>query len=237
MDVFVGTSGWSYSWNETRRLDWYVSSSGLNAVELNASFYRYPSSNTVEKWAEKGKKLRWAIKVNRLFTHTYKFNEAAVNRWERFQQLFAPLEENVDFYLFQLPPNTTPHTAPLIEKLIRKSNLQAKFALEVRNQQWFAQEWFDWAKDLGITWVSVDAPDLPRKVFDVNGTVYMRMHGRTSWYVHRYTDKELAEVAAKILQANPPKAYVFFNNDTAMLMNARVMIKTLKEEENFASAV
>jgi uncharacterized protein YecE (DUF72 family) len=227
MDVFVGTSGWYYNWNQTRRLDWFAAKSGLNALELNASFYRYPSVKTVETWANKGKDLRWSIKVNRLFTHTYKFNDAAINRWQNFQQLFAPLDAATDFFLFQLPPKTIPHSAPLIERFIQKTGLEKKFALEVRNPQWFTSGWVKWAQELGVVWVSVDAPSLPREVFNVNGTVYVRMHGRTAWYAHNYTRKELEDVAAKIVEAKPTRAYVFFNNDTAMLGNARVMLQIL----------
>jgi uncharacterized protein YecE (DUF72 family) len=228
MDAFVGTSGWYYKWNQTRRLDWYAAKSGLNAVELNASFYRYPPAKTVEKWATKGKNLRWSIKVNRLFTHTYKFNEAAISRWQNFQQLFAPLESVTDFFLFQLPPKTTPHSASIIERFIQKTGIEGKIALEARNQQWFTPEWTSWARDVGVVWVSVDAPDLPREVVNLEGRVYLRMHGRTAWYIHRYTDKELKEVAAKIAKANPTGAYVFFNNNTAMLENAREMLRKLQ---------
>ncbi|RLF12723.1 MAG: DUF72 domain-containing protein, partial [Thermoprotei archaeon] len=39
MRVYIGTSGWLYDWNLDGSLDWYVKNSGLNAVELNASFY------------------------------------------------------------------------------------------------------------------------------------------------------------------------------------------------------
>ncbi|MEM2358961.1 MAG: DUF72 domain-containing protein, partial [Nitrososphaerota archaeon] len=35
---FVRTSGWLYDWNSGGTLDWYLANSGLNAVELNASF-------------------------------------------------------------------------------------------------------------------------------------------------------------------------------------------------------
>ncbi|MFP3209319.1 MAG: DUF72 domain-containing protein, partial [Nitrososphaeria archaeon] len=38
MEPYVGTSGWSYAWNPDG-LEWYVRNSGLNAVELNSSFY------------------------------------------------------------------------------------------------------------------------------------------------------------------------------------------------------
>ena len=57
MNVFVGTSGWLYGWNRGGNLDWYLQNSGLNAVELNASFYRFPYKNQVAGWAGKGTEL------------------------------------------------------------------------------------------------------------------------------------------------------------------------------------
>lgn len=105
MKVFVGTSGWLYDWNEDGTLDWYVENSGLNAVELNASFYRFPFQNQVKSWKRKSKSLRWAIKVHRSITHLRKFGERAYDIWDKFKNLFNPLEDLIDFYLFQLPPN------------------------------------------------------------------------------------------------------------------------------------
>jgi uncharacterized protein YecE (DUF72 family) len=229
MDFFVGTSGWYYSWNEERSLDWFVANSGLNAVELNASFYRFPFPNMVKSWAKKGAGLRWSVKVNRLITHRYKFSEKASDSWQKFRSLFTPLDANVDFYLFQLHPRITPELTDAIEKFAEKTGLRKRFALEVRNQEWFKDEWVRWASNLGITWLSVDSPDFPLTVQNTNGLVYERMHGRTAWYSHHYSDAELGEVAEKIAEAKPEKAYVFFNNDTAMLENARRMRELLSE--------
>jgi uncharacterized protein YecE (DUF72 family) len=225
MEFFVGTSGWYYSWNEKRSLDWFVANSGLNAVELNASFYRFPFGNMVKAWAKKGRGLRWAIKVNRLITHTFKFSDKAFQSWQKFRELFSPLDANVDFYLFQLPPRTTPESATKIENFVAKTDLQRRFALEVRNLKWFNKAWIRWASKLGITWVSVDSPDFTRDVFNTNGLVYERMHGRTAWYAHFYNDEELEEVAVKIVKAKPEKAYVFFNNNSAMLANSRRILE------------
>jgi uncharacterized protein YecE (DUF72 family) len=72
MRVFVGTSGWFNDWNEERTLDWYVARSGLDAVELNASFCRFPFPNMVRTWANKGKGLAWAVKVNQVVTNTHR---------------------------------------------------------------------------------------------------------------------------------------------------------------------
>ena len=106
--IFVGTSGWTYEWNSEGTLSWYVENSGLNCVELNASFYRFPFPSQVKSWALKGCGLRWIVKVNQLITHRFKLNEKALGLWGRFKELFDPLDKFVDFYLFQLPPTFTP---------------------------------------------------------------------------------------------------------------------------------
>lgn len=228
LECYVGTSGWFYSWNEGGSLDWYVSNSGLNAVELNASFYRFPYPNMVKSWAGKCGGLRWSVKVNRLVTHTFKFNDRAFDSWEKFRNLFKPLDPKIDFYLFQLPPSTTPKSAPAIERFFERTKLKERFALEVRNQKWFVKEWLDWASRLGLTWVSIDSPDFTLQVYNTNGLVYERMHGRSEWYSHLYSDEELQDVAGRVLEAKPRRAYIFFNNNHAMLMNSRKMLDILR---------
>ena len=116
MRSYVGTSGWMYQWNEGSSLDWYAAESGLNAVELNSSFYRFPFPNQVKAWASKGKSLAWSIKVNQLITHRFKFNRNGYDAFSRFLRLFQPLESNIKFYLFQLPPILTPNSIENIEK-------------------------------------------------------------------------------------------------------------------------
>lgn len=224
MEVFVGTSGWMYAWNKDKNLDWYVKNSKLNAIELNASFYRFPFPKWVESWATKGRELRWSIKVNRLITHTFKFGERALNLWKKFEATFKLLESNIDFYLFQLPPFITSSFASRLDQFVDKTGLERKFALEIRNLEWFNKKWIDWASKLGITWVSVDCPDYPLDVFNTNRIVYERMHGRYDWYSTYYKDEELEEVAKNIAKVKPEKAYVFFNNNHAMLDNAQKML-------------
>jgi len=227
MEFYVGTSGWMYFWNEGGSLDWYIKNSGLNAVELNASFYRFPSPNTVKSWSIKGKNLRWAVKVSRLITHVFRFNERALEGWRRFKDLFTCMDHLIDFYLFQLPPSTKTSSISRIEEFISEVRLGSKFALEPRNISWFSEDTVKWASKFGITLVSVDCPDLPLEIFNINGIVYLRMHGRTAWYSHHYTIEELEEVKKKILGVKPEKIYVFFNNDAGMLRNAQQMLRML----------
>ncbi len=224
---FIGTSGWSYSWNPDG-FDWYAENSGLNAVELNSSFYRFPFPSYVKHWAKKGKDLAWAVKVTRWITHRKKFNQC-IELWNRFHLLFKPLEESIHYYLFQLPPSTTPKAIPKIQEFFEKTKLieTGLIALEPRNTEWFTQECFKWAKQNNITFVSVDAPKLPRNVIKTTKNVYLRFHGRTSWYSYDYSKEELREKAEQIKKTKPRNAYIFFNNDHAMLENARVMKRLL----------
>lgn len=228
MEVFVGTSGWFYNWNKDKSLEWFVKNSKLNAIELNASFYRFPFPNQIKSWAIKGKALRWAIKVNRLITHVHKFNKEGLKIWKRFYELFKPLDPYVDFYLFQLPPGFVD-----IEKVIdfaRKTKLKRRFALELRNKKLIESLKENDAKKLNekITLVSIDSPDFQNKIFP-GKIIYLRMHGKFLWYSHNYSEKELKEIAKKIKKVEPEKAYVFFNNNHNMLKNARTMLKILKQ--------
>jgi len=105
MEIYVGTSGWVYDWNEGKNFDWFVENSLLNSVELNASFYRFPFPNQVNSWAKKCKNIRFAIKVHRKITHILRLKKEAKDVWYNFRNLFSPLEKNIDFYLFQMPPS------------------------------------------------------------------------------------------------------------------------------------
>lgn len=229
--IYVGTSGWAYNWNLGGNLLWFTENSGLNSIELNMSFYRFPFPNIIKGWTKIGKNLRWSIKVNRLITHIFKFSEKAFESWKRFEKLFESMNNFIDFYLFQLPPSVTPGSTNKIKEFIKKTKLKERFALEFRNKKWF--EWLnnnglEWCKKLKITPVSIDAPEFSRDVFNVNGIVYERVHGRSGWYSHDYSDKELREIADKILKTKPKKVYVYFNNNHSMLKNAQSMMKVLK---------
>jgi len=227
MRCFVGTSGWAYDWNEGGDLKWYVTNSRLNAIELNMSFYRFPFPSQVNSWAKYGSSLAWLVKVNRLITHVFRLNDRAYKTWIKFKSLFSKLDPCVHFYLFQLPPTFTPKFRSRVEAFVRRSKLGSRFALEFRNEVWFTEENVEWAKKMGITLVSVDAPEFPLKLFLTSDALYLRMHGKTAWYAHEYSRRELEEVVERILELRPKRVYVMFNNDHAMLRNAREMLELL----------
>ena len=219
MEVFIGTSGWFYEWNPSRNLEWYAKNSNLNAIELNASFYRFPFPNQIKGWAKKGKNLRWVVKVNRLITHKHKFKNC-LDIWKDFKERFKPLDEFIDFYLFQVPPSFKDCNSVL--EFAEKIKIGKRFALEIRNKDWLESE--DNFKTLKkkMVLVSIDSPDFHPKIIEEK-IIYLRMHGRETWYRYNYSEKELEEIASKIKKINPKKVYIFFNNNHDMLNNARLM--------------
>ncbi len=224
MDAFVGTSGWYYSWNEALTLDWYLARSGLNAVELNASFYRFPFPNQVASWARKGVSLRWAVKVHQSVTHRHRFSRDALDIWERFRRLFSPLDPFIDFYLFQAPPAFR-DTGKVLD-FAAGTGLGDRFALELRNRDLLGDDEACRHLRENVVLVSVDSPDFPLRIFP-GDVVYLRVHGRTGWYSHDYSRDELREMAGAVRDAHPSRVYIFFNNDHAMLGNARIMRELL----------
>ncbi|AKB36857.1 hypothetical protein MSSAC_2267 [Methanosarcina siciliae C2J] len=226
MDTFVGTSGWYYEWNKKKNLDWFVENSGLNSVELNASFYRFPAPSSIRSWSTKGAELRWSIKVHRSITHWRQFGESALETWENFRGLFEPLEHLIDFYLFQAPPKFDDAATAL--GFAEETGLGEKFALEIRNKKLLGND--DTCEELleKVTLVSVDSPDYRDRIFS-GKIVYVRMHGREGWYSYNYTREEIEETIRKINEFEPEKVYIYFNNNHNMLENARTALKVFFE--------
>lgn len=232
LEIYVGTSGWQYDWNPDG-FEWFARHSGLNAVELNASFYRYPFRSQVEGWRRRSPSfLRWSIKVHRLITHVYRLAGKAYDRWVSFKELFKPLDDLTDFYLFQLPPSIRPTSSFLdrLEAFIREVGLGPRMALEWRHLDWFQQRWAEWCTKREVTVVSVDSPEVACAIYpSAAGVVYLRMHGRSAWYAHEYSLEELEEVLDKLSEAKASKAYVFFNNNHDMLHNARELLSLARQ--------
>ncbi len=224
----MGTSGWMYDWNKGGDLRWYAIHSGLNAVELNASFYRFPFPSQIMSWTKVGSGLRWSVKVHRSVSHVHRLNEASLKPFRRFLELMMPLDPLVDFYLVQLPPSFSMNNNNVgrLESFVSMAKLGHRLAVEFRHTSWFNDEALRLAERLGFTLVSVDSPEATF-IRASNGILYLRLHGRSAWYAHEYTEDELRGLAGEVRRQSPEAVYVFFNNDHWMLENARLMLRLL----------
>lgn len=221
-----------YSWNPDG-FDWYIKNSGLNSVELNSSFYRFPYPNQIRSWSRKTvgmKEFRWSVKIHRSISHYKKLSEESIPIFMKFRRLFEPLDTYIDFYLLQLPPSFR-YNERNIEKIrffTQNIGLGIRLAVEFRDESWFRNQVEEIGEKYNFIVVSVDSP-ITTYVTSTHDIVYLRMHGRTDWYIHYYTDKELEAIAEKILDTKPKKIYVYFNNDHDMLENARRFMEVMKK--------
>ena len=229
LKVYVGTSGWAYFWNPDG-LDWYVKNSCLNAVELNASFYRFPFKNQVIGWARKSKVsgLRWAVKIHNSITHKRMLSESSLPIWKRFKERFSPLDPYIDFYLVQLPPRfkLSEKSLEKLRSFSKATGLGWRLAVEFRSPEWFREEIINELRILGITFVSVDSPEII--YYSKSGPfTYLRLHGRSAWYSHYYSSEELKKAAKTLIDVGGEAIYAFLNNDHGMLDNGRELLHIL----------
>ncbi len=222
MKAYIGTSGYSYSWNIGRSLRWYISQ-GFKTVEINSTFYGFPSSKTVTKWSDTPDEFIFSIKVHRSVSHFSKLKR--LDLWDKFIRLFEPINEKIRFWLVQMPPGYKASDSNIqdVINFIQYTH-DKRLVMEFRDASWW-----DVSKkimDAGAVFCSVDAPKLPRVVVNSLGTTYMRMHGRDRWYAYAYTKKELDILAEELEKSGSESSFVYFNND-AMLENALYLLNRL----------
>jgi uncharacterized protein YecE (DUF72 family) len=172
------------------------------------SYYRYPHPKIVARWAEIGKKLTWIIKVHRSITHYKKLNQDTYDLFTQFRTLFEPLESSIKYFLLQLPPSFS--DLPSVENFISACG-NDKIAIEFRTTSMMNTTIQHWAKTHNLLLVSVDAPNLPQES-QSKPTLYLRLHGHTTWYDYTYTPQELTKIYQRITNQKQDTAYVFFNN-------------------------
>jgi uncharacterized protein YecE (DUF72 family) len=225
MNISVGTSGWNYDWNPEKSLDWYVKNTKFNAIELNYSFYRFPSPKAVNAWKTYDF-LSWSIKMNRLVTHRLMLNEKSYGYIEDFIKVFYRQDFKFDNLLFQLPPS---FAADNIDRIIKVSKKFHHYnpVFEPRNASFFTEKSYKLFKKEGITLASIDSP-LGNFYVKTTDKVYLRFHGRRNWYDYNYTKKQLGDSLNKIEGLKPKPAYIFFNN-TYMFQNAKMFTDTVNK--------
>jgi len=185
-------------------------------------FLPVPPESTVRGWRDEGSALRWSVKVHRGVSHNHRFDEEACAIWERFLNRFSALDDLAAFYLFQAPPSYA--DADRLAEFADRANLGKRCALEIRDPDLLGDDETCRMLRDHATLVSVDSPDFRMRLFPAE-TIYLRMHGRgETWYEYRYSDLELQDALDRLVSLDPVEAYVFFNNDHAMLENARRLL-------------
>ncbi|PST82724.1 DUF72 domain-containing protein [Pedobacter yulinensis] len=240
-ELYIGTSGWSYKhWKGTfypeklpasKQLDFYLRH--YNAVELNGSFYRLPSAETIENWMSRFPEgFKVCAKANRFTSHLKKLHDPEIT-FERFFSVFDSMIAFMGPILVQLPANLAFHeeVAENFYKVLSRTYSAYRFAIEVRHPTWFTPQSIGLMKQYGVTLVIAQSSQFPYHEEITARDVYLRLHGPGKLYDSSYSSKELADFAARIREwrQSGHDVWVFFNNDvhTYAIDNANTLRKML----------
>lgn len=218
---FFGCSGFHYDdWKDKfypddlpkkRWLEYYAEH--FKTVEINNTFYHLPSDKTFRDWHERTPgNFRFTLKGSRYVTHVKKLNDPD----EPVKNFYAKadlLKGKLGCILWQLPGKLKKNEGK-IENFCKALDSGYHNAIEFRDKSWFTEEIYDILKHHKVAFCMVSAPgDLPESAVKTSGTVYLRFHGKRSWYDCDYTDEELRSWAKKLESLKSDRAYAYFNND------------------------
>lgn len=249
--LYIGTAGWSYPhWNGVvygktqfpgnHPLE--LTSSYLDVVEINSSFYQFLKPELVKLWIKKVSArpdFLFTAKLHQRFTHQRVLEDAEV---AAFKAGLWPLLKSgkLGGVLMQFPWSFR-FTAENQDFFIRLRRAFHEFPLvaEMRHSSWMAEEAVGTFIDYRVGFCNLDQPEytraMPPTSLLTSGVGYVRLHGRNpanalgaygrdAQYSERlrqhdylYTPEELAQWIKRIRQVQrfADRTFVIFNNDAA----------------------
>jgi uncharacterized protein YecE (DUF72 family) len=181
--LFAGTSGFSYpEWRGSfypaglptnQMLHHY--SRAFPSVEMNNTFYRYPTSAQVEQWRDATPKgFRFSIKAHRLITHIKRLR--AVSDAVRTQiERTDGLKDRRGPILFQLPPSLR-RDLPLLQEFLGGLPPISPVVIEFRHSSWMTDDVFDTMADRRVALVIMESDEDEPMLRIVGPIVYLRLH-------------------------------------------------------------
>ena len=224
MAIHIGTSGWSYDhWSNVlypdglpseRRLDYYVAQFGT--VELNASYYRWPSEAAFASWRRRlPDGFLLSVKAPGALTHRQRL--FAPERWlTSLRRGLSLLGPRLGPLLVQLPPSAGRDEGRLAYFLERVPT-GLRVALEFRNDSWHDESVFAMLEKHRAAYCVMSGARLPCVLKMTTDFVYVRLHGPSHerLYAGSYSDGDLQWWADRVneWQAKGRDVFLYFNND------------------------
>lgn len=219
--AYVGCSGWFYwKWRDKfypadmPTSDWFGHYAGrFDTVEINASFYSWPTVTNVKSWRRQpgGKQFVYTVKVCELITHIKKF-ESVGTLVKDFGMIADILGERMGCFLFQMPPSYR-YSEARLNDILGQLDHARRNVVEFRHASWWNETVFKAFREHGTIFCSCSGPRLPDELVRTADEIYLRLHGPERWYRHDYSKAELNVWADRIRASGAKRAWVYFNND------------------------
>jgi uncharacterized protein YecE (DUF72 family) len=184
----------------------------FDTVEMNATFYRLPTPETVERWREIAPSgFVFAVKGSRYLTHLKRLLDAGQGL-RRFYVPVSRFGEKLGPVLWQLPPHLKPDP-PRLDRFLSRLP-PGRHAVEFRDPDWYSDEVCAVLARHGAAFCEHD--QIARAPPRLTGRFrYVRFHGTTGRYSGRYGAPALRPFAESYLDsaARGTPVFVYFNND------------------------
>jgi uncharacterized protein YecE (DUF72 family) len=183
--LYVGTMGWSYNfWSgnfypKALKSDEFLTeySRHFDSVEVDNTFYRIPSRNTLTKWrSQVPKGFLFSAKFPRTITHL-KMLENCGEAASFFIERISDLQSNLGPLLLQLPPYFGSGRPHLLRDFLASLPKKYRFAVEVRNTSLLGDKLYSLLREHDIALVIVDRPSSPRTEEITADFLYLRWEG------------------------------------------------------------
>jgi uncharacterized protein YecE (DUF72 family) len=221
--VRVGCSGWNYShWRESvypkgvpQRLWLEHYATLFDTVEVNATFYRLPSRETVVNWIESTPDdFVFSLKASRYLTHIKRLRDLA-NGIARLRERIEPLLSTPKMgpLLWQLPETFHRDDERLAEALAELPDW--RHCIEFRHPSWFAPEVMALLREHSVALVIGDHPERPFQLHELTTDwAYVRLHQGSRGRRGNYSRPELEVWRRKIAAwRSEAEVFVYANND------------------------
>jgi uncharacterized protein YecE (DUF72 family) len=243
----IGCSGWFYwKWGglfypaDLPTGEWFNHyAKRFDTVEINASFYSWPTVANVKTWLRQpGKrKFVYTVKVCELITHIKRF-KGTKTLVRDFGMIADILGERMGCFLFQLPPSHL-FTKARLRAILGQLDPARRNVVEFRHASWWNETVYAAFRETGTIFCSCSGPRLPDVLVRTADDVYVRLHGPERWYRHNYSKHELAKWADRIRASGARTAWIYFNNDyegyapkNAMTMRRVLEKRSLNDQPN-----
>lgn len=147
-------------------------------MEIDSSFYRIPSPETVKRWKKvTPDNFRFSAKFPRAVTHEGDIDSRIANA-SAFIETISCLDHKLGPLLLQFPYSFKPDDGrEILERLLDSLPRDKKIALEIRNKKWLGDEFFGSLKKRNVALCLVDHPWMPRKTAITADFLYLRFLG------------------------------------------------------------
>ena len=205
----------------------------LKTVEINSTFYRRPTSKTLEKWHDSTTEdFRFFIKIPKTITHHKRLLETKEDTDSFCLHISEGLKEKLAGFLFQFPASFK-CSAENLERVLSTINKDFVNVVEFRHDSWWTDDVLKTLKNNNIVFSGVSYPKgVPDEVMINNDKLlYYRLHGIPVLFKSEYSETELKSLAKK-LKKFKGSVFVFFNNTwgTAGIKNALALQELLNED-------